>query len=272
VQEVERLLRKSKRNSDAETSSENLLKSKRWLKHNLKQYRSPSVPAIRSEPKVQNNQRVPINSYAALQFSKNKYVTDPEYNKLTLKKIESIAGPDTKGLDGDFNPHDLIDDNDDEDDIYLAQYSIQPEKLRRQQQEINAKKQLEEYGIMAKPSPVKALDRSYLGQNQSRTENNMLGRRNTDAPSPNMKNGDSPTKEYRSMKVSGILSSQPGMYGGVSKSQDMKAMPRGNNVSQYYDRANEVENQAKKKESEHLSHLINVHDAYLKKGMIVVAK
>jgi len=35
---------------------------------------------------------------------------------------------DIRGIDNEFNPHDLIDDNDEEDNVYLAEYNLQPDK------------------------------------------------------------------------------------------------------------------------------------------------
>ena len=49
-----------------------------------------------------------------------------EGSKLTMKKIGEMKTEQLKNAK--FDPADLIDENDDEDDIYLAEYSIDTDK------------------------------------------------------------------------------------------------------------------------------------------------
>jgi hypothetical protein len=63
-----------------------------------------------------------------------------------MKKLENVSPLEIRGIDDGFNPHDLIEENDDEDNIYLAEYNIQPDKQKLKQIEAQTKKQFEEYG------------------------------------------------------------------------------------------------------------------------------
>jgi len=48
-------------------------------------------------------------------------------NSLTLKKIEKLHEKDLQKFDKKFHPKDLIDQNDTEDNFYLADYDINKE-------------------------------------------------------------------------------------------------------------------------------------------------
>ena len=52
----------------------------------------------------------------------------PEKTKVSIGKLEKMNFDDCKDLDETFNPHDLIDENDDEDNVYLAEYNLELEK------------------------------------------------------------------------------------------------------------------------------------------------
>jgi len=59
----------------------------------------------------------------------NKPRTNLPEKKLTLNQVQKYKQSEIKtiGAEDRFDPRDLIDDNDDEDNIYLAEYSIIPD-------------------------------------------------------------------------------------------------------------------------------------------------
>ena len=67
-------------------------------------------------------------------------------NKLTLKKIEKILYGDIRKVDETFNPHDLIDDNDEEDNEYLGEYNLSNEKKRLRALDEAERRKADEYG------------------------------------------------------------------------------------------------------------------------------
>lgn len=70
----------------------------------------------------------------------------PDVSKLTMKKVENIAYGDIRRVDEAFNPHDLIDENDEEDNMYLAEYNIRAEKKKIKEMDAAEKRKLDEYG------------------------------------------------------------------------------------------------------------------------------
>ena len=66
----------------------------------------------------------------------------------TWEKLENISYSDLKALNDDnFKPTDLFDDNeDDEDKYYLAEYNLSNEKAKKEKQNMDLKKSIEEYG------------------------------------------------------------------------------------------------------------------------------
>lgn len=47
--------------------------------------------------------------------------------------MENLTYAELQGIDRDFKPTDLIDDNDDEDQLYLAEYDLNEDKIKRNQ-------------------------------------------------------------------------------------------------------------------------------------------
>lgn len=83
-------------------------------------------------------------AYVQKRSNKLKASPSPIPKKLTMKKVENLQQKEIK--DERFNPYDLIDDNDDDDNMYLAEYNIGHEKQQiRTQHEVDRKK-AEEYG------------------------------------------------------------------------------------------------------------------------------
>ena len=75
-------------------------------------------------------------------------MVNPEKNKLTLEKLENMHLDElTGGADENFNPSDLIDENDEDDLLYLAEYNLQPDKMLKERQDKADKKKIEEYGL-----------------------------------------------------------------------------------------------------------------------------
>ena len=58
---------------------------------------------------------------------------------LSIRKLGEYNYTDIKGLEEEFDPTELIDENDREDDIYLAEYNIQHD-LALQKQKRGAQK------------------------------------------------------------------------------------------------------------------------------------
>ena len=85
----------------------------------------------------------------------------PEFNKLTLKKIEQLLYGDVKRVDEGFNPHDLIDDNDEEDNHYLGEYNLNVEKKQMKIDNEAERRKLEEYGKLKKVSKGFAINGKY---------------------------------------------------------------------------------------------------------------
>ena len=69
-------------------------------------------------------------------------------NKITWDKLENISYSDLKALNDDnFKPTDLFDDNyDEEDQYYLAEYSLTNDKAQKEKQTLELKKNIEDYG------------------------------------------------------------------------------------------------------------------------------
>jgi len=67
---------------------------------------------------------------------------------MTLKKIENMNYGDVMRAEDKFNPHDLIEENDDEDKLYLAEYNIHTveEKKQIEKRDEEADKRFENYG------------------------------------------------------------------------------------------------------------------------------
>lgn len=73
-------------------------------------------------------------------------INQPEKNKFSIEKLEKMHYDDVKNLDENFNPHDLIEENDEEDNIYLAEYNLGHEKQLKEQSKNQEIKRLQEYG------------------------------------------------------------------------------------------------------------------------------
>jgi len=69
-------------------------------------------------------------------------------NKITWDKLENISYTDLKALNDDnFKPTDLFDDNyDEEDQYYLAEYNLTDDKVKKEKQNLELKKNIEDYG------------------------------------------------------------------------------------------------------------------------------
>lgn len=86
-------------------------------------------------------------SYTGIQHKKALYaLNQPEKNKISLKKLEKYNYEDVKGLDENFDPNDLIEENDEEDNVYLAEYNIQQDHAQRELMRNLEQKRLEDYG------------------------------------------------------------------------------------------------------------------------------
>ena len=72
----------------------------------------------------------------------------PERNKLSLEKLENMQLDDLRGIDEHFNPNDLIDEDDEDDQFYLAEYNLQSDKMLKDRQDKQDKRKMEEYGSL----------------------------------------------------------------------------------------------------------------------------
>ena len=64
-----------------------------------------------------------------------------------MKKLRNSQEQDLTHVYDRFNPHDLIDDNDEDDDMYLAEYNITKEKKRAMaDREYMNRRKIEQYG------------------------------------------------------------------------------------------------------------------------------
>ena len=63
-----------------------------------------------------------------------------------MQKLQKYSYNDIKDLDHNFDPNDLIDDNDEEDNIYLAEYDLQKDRKMREEAKNAKNKKIELYG------------------------------------------------------------------------------------------------------------------------------
>ena len=80
------------------------------------------------------------------QIDKARLHPGTDVTKLNLTKVETIQYHDVKKVSEMFNPHDLIDENDAEDNLYLAEYNIQGERQLIKDRKQNDKKRADQYG------------------------------------------------------------------------------------------------------------------------------
>src|SRR5690348_1086917 len=74
-----------------------------------------------------------LASYLGINHKKILYsINQPEKNKFSIEKLEKLHYDDVKNLDENFNPQDLIEENDEEDNIYLAEYNLDLDKQLRE--------------------------------------------------------------------------------------------------------------------------------------------
>ena len=73
---------------------------------------------------------------------KNKIGIHTEKLKLSLENMQ-LDG--LKGIDEHFNPNDLIDEDDEDDEFYLAEYNLQSDRILKDKQD---KRKIEEYGSL----------------------------------------------------------------------------------------------------------------------------
>jgi len=125
-------------------------------KSNLHQHKSVSPS---KEPAYTTPSREP-DGYGKKNAGKGRNRV-PEFNKLTLKKIEQLLYGDVKRVDEDFNPHDLIDENDEEDNQYLGEYNLSVEKKQMRAENEAEKRKLDEYGKLKKVSKGFAINGKY---------------------------------------------------------------------------------------------------------------
>ena len=59
--------------------------------------------------------------------------------------IDNMQLDDLKGVDEHFNPNDLIDEDDEDDEFYLAEYNLHSDKILKDKQE---KRKIDEYGSL----------------------------------------------------------------------------------------------------------------------------
>jgi hypothetical protein len=64
-----------------------------------------------------------------------KLPREEEKSKVTWEKLENLSYHDLKGMDHDFHPSDLIEENDEEDQLYLAEYDLTDQKSPRKKEE-----------------------------------------------------------------------------------------------------------------------------------------
>lgn len=73
-------------------------------------------------------------------------MNSPDQAQFSIDRLEKMRYDDVKNLDRNFDPRDLIDENDDEDNLYLAEYSLNLDKQLKQHNNLRNKKQFEEPG------------------------------------------------------------------------------------------------------------------------------
>ena len=68
------------------------------------------------------------------------------HNRISWDQLEKISYEDLRAINDDFKPTELFDENDDEDQMYLAEYNLGPEKVHKEEQTKNLIRSIEDYG------------------------------------------------------------------------------------------------------------------------------
>jgi hypothetical protein len=130
----------------------------------LSNYRSASISGKLDS--TQSHDQI-NQTYVQRQYKKMMAQPIPDINKMTMKKVEKFQYADMKRVDDQFNPKDLIDDNDEEDNMYLAEYKI-AEKKRLQEDIQSDKRKIEEYGRLKKASKGFAVNGRYANSQRAK--------------------------------------------------------------------------------------------------------
>ena len=115
-------------------------------KETITNYRATSLPPKNDFKSTPKDDTPSYGNKQNLKRGKTNIGGKGETSKLTMKKIGEMKTEQLKKVDAKFDPTDLIDDNDDEDDIYLAEYSIESEKKQQKSDEKEKEARFENYG------------------------------------------------------------------------------------------------------------------------------
>eukprot|EP01017_Pseudomicrothorax_dubius_P031395 TRINITY_DN4001_c0_g1_i6.p1 TRINITY_DN4001_c0_g1~~TRINITY_DN4001_c0_g1_i6.p1 ORF type:complete len:529 (-),score=240.90 TRINITY_DN4001_c0_g1_i6:80-1633(-) len=203
------------------------------------------------------------NSYTMIQ-KQAKMPKEDEKNKVSWDKLEQLSFHDLKGLDDDFKPTDLIDDNDEEDMIYLAEFNLHEDRLKKQATEANTKK-IEDYGkLRNRPTLAKPMDSiSPANNNVAKSIQGPLDAKKYQGSQTLVKKEVSPPRGQKGAAVTKSLDTA--MYHAEAYNQ------KGVEISNMYkQRAQEIDAQTRKKESQMMKNLIERQDNQVKKGMQAV--
>jgi len=232
----------------------------------------------------------------------------PDISKMSLKKIENIFYGDIRKVDEKFNPHDLIDENDEEDNVFLAEYNIQTEKKKIKDKDAAEKRKLEEYGRIKKaakgfaingkyghiqpsssPNPQVYMDAEPQGYDNTinygvpKGSHSSVKNIRTGGPAPTYLDYNDPGNGYnnarsvRNSQVSmpGLSSGYDGYSGGYSggnaRSSSYGAGEEYNVRSPGYNhamnRANQVENDVRRREQQMMSNIMSIQNSQVQKGL-----
>ena len=81
-----------------------------------------------------------------------KEIHSGDRNKVTWDKLDNLSFADIKGMGEDFKPYEFVDEDDDEDQIYLAEYNLLEEKRLPP---VQTSKKVDNYGKLKAGIPVK---------------------------------------------------------------------------------------------------------------------
>jgi len=198
-----------------------------------------------------------------------------------LEKLENLHYEDIKGLGDQFNPSDLIDDDDEDDGYYLAEYNLQADKIMKDRAQKQEKQKLEQYGALKSKSPTKyaQIYEQKVGHGQIPTNGYYQGPQkvsNSNSMQKKYLMPESTKNDIRNQNYTYLSSEASDVNYLVSPVMNTKANrksdsnKRGVMSTQIIDRANEIDYADRMKEQQRMKNLMQIQDNQIKKGMSVL--
>jgi len=255
----------------------------------------PSAQAGKSKGLVQRRRN--HKTYLERQLDKAKLHPGPDVTKLSLTKVETIHYHDMNKVNDLFNPHDLIEENDHEDNLYLAEYNIQNEREQIKDMKQNDKRRADQYGKLKKPAQLLPNDHGARGHSNKDIEaiigynpdsydyddhsyyyrNSQAGSKSYEMPrgvvSTKAKKAMAPTYDDYDSSYQHHSSPQKNsyVYAGQQYGQGYHA-PVSPSYNTALERANQVERNMRKKEQQMINNIMSIQNNQVKKGMKAVGK